>query len=214
MKIKPTHPSGKIANLVFVNRPGMPYVRSRPRKRKIPPTQGELLNRHLFKLVRLWLRPLYAVVRIGFRGYSEGFEGINAAVSQIHREALQRDGYASWVDASLVKISHGSLELPEAIEASLEGQEVLFTWDPGSDRKKDPHDKVMLAAYNVEAKRAVYKLFAAERWQGSARLSVEAAPEGVYHLYLAMLAADGNNRSNSNYVGIISKVPTVSQSFQ
>lgn len=138
--------TGKLGNMVGFVREGKNLLRVKSR-RTAPPTEKELINRAIFKLVQDWVTPLNPFVNQGFRNYSERMAGANAAKSLIHREALHRNGYDSYIDPSLVKVSSGDLSLPETLQATLTAQgEVEFGWDPTIDANSSPRDRIMMLA--------------------------------------------------------------------
>lgn len=193
--------SGKIGEVVHYQVRGKQFIRKRP-QRKEAPTEGELLSHHMFRVVNSWVRPLLEFVRIGFRGYHERFEGYNAAVSVVRLEALQEDGYNSWVDPSKARVSHGSLPLARNLQAQLQpGGRVDFSWDPSGVFGCSPRDRVMLLAYNVEQKIAVPRTFGNNRYSGSDSLQLPLGYPGKYHLYAAFIAEDLSRQSDSVYLG-------------
>ena len=156
------------------------------------------------ELVSLWLKPITPFLRKGFRNYSFNFEGFSAAFSVNYKEALHRDGYDSYIDPPLVKVSSGDLGLPANLQASLEGSQLNFTWSPAVNNSMGPRDTIMLLAYDPETRQAFYELNGPIRYHGSASLSLAPAPPGTYHLYAAFVAEEGTRQSDSAYLGIIS----------
>ena len=194
---------GKLGNLVGCRYKGRYYVKQCP-VRTAPLTEAEKKNHHIFGLVGAWLRPLLPFVRVGFKGYSDRFEGFNAAKSMLFRRGLYRDGYDSSIDPSEVLLSYGSLGSAENFQAVLNTEhEVEFTWYPGVDSNRSPRDRVMMAAYNVKAETAVYETSGPIRYQGSGRISLAGYPSGTYHLYAAFSAENGKRQSNSEYLGMV-----------
>ena len=193
--------SGKIGDMVGYQVKGQQFMRKLP-KRDAEPTEGELLSQHMLRLVTQWVRPVLPFIRIGFRGYHERFEGFNAAVSVVRLEALQKDGYASWIDPSKARVSHGSLPLSQNLQAQLQpGGLVEFTWDRSGTPKCSPRDRVMLLAYNVELQFALPQTFGNIRHSGHDSLQLPPAKPGKYHLYAAFLAEDLSRQSDSVYLG-------------
>lgn len=196
--------SGTLGELVGYSLRGKQYIRKRP-ERKAPPTEGELKNQFMLKLVTAWLQPLKDFVRIGFRNYSQSFEGFNAAFSLLHKEALQKDGYESTIDPSKVRVSYGGVELPSSMEVGLSSAgKLVFSWDPTVGAKGNPQDRVMLLAYNIEKQRAVYEVCGKMRHQGSDYLELSSDVPGKYHVYMAFISKDMKKQSESRYLGDVS----------
>ena len=197
-KIKNGSISGLLGNLVAYRRNGKDYLRKAP-ERKEPPTPAERANRYIFKLVQEWVNPINDFLKLSFRDYSEENYGANAAKSLIHRHALTRDGFDSYIDPSKVQVSSGSLSLPSQMEVVLENDRQLrFSWQGGSGRAGD---RVMVLAYEIQKKTAKYELNGARRAEGTETLSLSGYPDGTYHLYAAFMSMDGENQSDSRYLG-------------
>lgn len=195
--------TGKLGNMVGFVREGKNLLRVKSR-RTAPPTEKELLNRYIFRLVQDWVTPLNPFVKLGFRNYSIKVSGANAAKSLIYREALHKDGYNSSIDASLVKLSSGTVSLPETLQAQITGEaEVEFSWDPSVDLNGSPRDRIMMLAYHTERRLAEYELSGAKRNQGSDRLPLTHALPGTYHLYAAFISENGEEQSESRYLGSV-----------
>jgi len=195
--------SGKIGETVHYQARGRQLVRRRP-VRKAPPTEGELLSRHMLELTTAWIKPVLEFVRIGFRKYHENYEGFNAAVSVVRKEALQKNGYNSSIDPSKARLSHGNLANAEDLQAELLPDGTLnFTWIPTADADASPRDRVMLLAYNVEKAFAVQETFGNKRLSGSDSLQLPLNIPGSYHLYAAFIAEDLGRQSQSKYLGSV-----------
>lgn len=195
--------TGKLGNLVGFVREGKNLFRVKVR-RTAPPTEKELLNRYIFKLVQEWVTPLNPFVKLGFRNYRERLWGANAAKSLIFKEALQRNGYDSHIDPSLVKLSAGPVPLPASlqVEKTAEG-DLEFSWDPTSEGNASPRDRIMMLAYHTEAGRAQFELSGAKRYQGRDRLPMFSALPGTWQLYAAFIGEEGVGQSESRYLGSI-----------
>lgn len=193
---------GKIGNTVAYRRNGKVFMKKAP-VRTTPPTEGELKNRYILELVQGWLNPLQDYLKLGFRNYHPRYEGINAATSLLYKQGLLKDGFQSTIDPALVRVSYGSVGLPEQSSASLVGQELHFSWSTELDLSKDPRDGALLLAYYVEAKAARYELCSSNRSSGGQVMSLATMPPGQYHLYLAFINMLGNGQSDSAYLGVI-----------
>lgn len=202
--IKDGNISGKMGRMVGYVRDGENVLRMAP-QRTAPPTERELINQYIFGLVQDWVTPLTLFLKRGFKNYSRKVYGANAAKSLIHRRALHRDGYNSTIDPSLVLVSSGKVLLPEGLQASLGAEgEVLFSWDPVTSGAS-PRDRIMLLAYNLEKKLPEFELSGPKRHEGTARLALTGNIPGTYHLYAAFVSEDGEEQSDSYYLGSLEK---------
>ena len=187
-------------------RDGENVLRMAP-QRTAAPTEKELINQYIFRLVQQWVTPLTLFLKRGFRNYSRKVYGANAAKSLIHRHALHRDGYNSTIDASLVQVSAGRVALPEGLEAWLNSEgELVFSWDPLTEGNASPRDRIMLLAYNVEKKWPEFELSGPKRLEGTALLPLLGNVPGTYHLYAAFVSEDGEEQSDSRYLGEVEMV--------
>lgn len=193
--------SGRLGTVVGYRRHEKNFLRKAPR-RTAPPTEKELVNRYCFKLVQEWLHPIQEFINQGFRNCGRS-TAANAARSHLHHHALQRQGYASVIDPSLVKVSRGDVGLPATNTVVLEGRQLHFSWDPAIDATRDPRDRVMLLAY-APGFPPYYELWGPRRSAGTASLDLSPARPGHYHLYLAFSGKDGESQSDSRYLGMIS----------
>src|SRR5690606_21522259 len=123
--------SGRLGTVVGYRRHEKNFLRKAPR-RTAPPTEKELVNRYCSKLVQEWLHPIQEFINQGFRNCGRS-TAANAARSPLHHHALQRQGYASVIDPSLVKVSRGDVGLPATSAVVLEGSQLHFSWDPAID---------------------------------------------------------------------------------
>ena len=192
---------GKVGDMVGYQIKDKDYIRKAP-IRTAPPTEGELKSRFMLEVVSVWLKPIKAFVRQGFRNYSWNFEGFSAAFSVNYKEALIKNGFDSYIDPALVKVSSGNLGLPANLQAELGPEKVLqFTWTPAINNGQGPRDRIMMLAYNPEKEQAFFALFGAIRYQGTDSLPLPGALPGSFHIYAAFLAEDGNRQSESRYLG-------------
>ena len=194
-------PSGKVGPVVACTWKGQPYLRSLPRKRSGTPSEATLRNRGNFSLIHYWLKPLLEVVREGFKDYSVSNFGINAAKSVLTKRGLVKNGNDSYVDPSLVLLSFGDLPLSDSMEVELQGNELLFSWDPATGTGMNGRDQAMLVAYDPGKKEANYVVNGNFRMNGSDRLKL--VKSGTYHLYAAFLAHDRSRQSESICLGSV-----------
>lgn len=194
--------SGKLGNITGCKWRGIHYVRKLPKK-TAPPSEKQLINRHIFGLVQAWISPINDYVKLGFKDYGQRIYGNNAAKSLIFEKALSKDGYNSKIDPALVQVSHGTLELPNIQMELNPGKKLIFTWNPASDINRHPQDQIMPLAYNVEAKFPFFYLYGEFRKKGKEEINLAGSPPGTYHVYAAFVAHDRSRQSNSVYLGSI-----------
>lgn len=192
---------GKVGPVVGCTWKGKAYVRALPKKRTGKPSEGSLRSQSDFSVMHYWLQPILPVLREGFKDFSETNFGYNAAKTMLSQRGLVRDGMNSYVDPAQVLVSYGDLPLSENLQTELQGQEVVFSWNPEAGTEKNPRDQVMLLAYDPVSKEKSYVVNGNFRKNGSD--SLELSAPGTYHLYAAFLAHDRSRQSESRYLGSV-----------
>jgi hypothetical protein len=194
---------GKIGPVVGSSWKGIPYIKSRYKKRTVHISDNEKNNRHKFALAHAWLKPLQPFVRQGFKGYTPTVEGFLAAKSFLLKNAMEGEGQDIAVNPALMQVSFGGLPLAKNITAKLiaPGQ-LQFSWDTSTVEGSSNRDQVMMLAYNVNLKHAEYIIRGEFRFKGADMLRLHTGT-GTYLLYLAFVAADRSSQSHSVYLGEI-----------
>lgn len=203
--------SGKVGTVIGYEVNGRQIIRGLPNKKSGKPTKRELLNRLKFAVSQQWLKPLTDFLRIGFANYQPTFQGFVAAKSYLLKNAMQITEDNQWfVDPALALISFGSQTLPLTASAVCNGQqEIVFTWDT----KGSFHygDSAMVLVYDFDPKNKIlsesFNTAIAKRSAGTATFKIPPKMIGRgLHVYLAFIADDRKNRSNSMYLGKL--IPT------
>ena len=192
--------NGKVGTVVGYELNGVPVGRSLPSKRKGKISEKEMANRKKFACLQAWLQPLTSFLRIGFKDYDPKFQGFVAAKSYNSKHALSGEYPDFVVDPSLALVSYGSLTLAETATAVSEMPgTVTITWTNGSYQSME---KAMVVLYDIDSKRALVD--AAATWRASQKFEwvLGAHHSGKkIHVYLAFIAFDQSERSNSQYLG-------------
>ena len=193
---------GTVGTVVGSSWYGIPYMKSRYKRRTTKVSKKEKDNRGKFAMAHFWLQPLLVFVREGFKNYSLKSRGFNAAKSYLLKNAFEGQQPDLFINPALVKVSAGDLPLSSNITAEKAGDtEIKFTWDTKTN-DTNPFDQVMMLAYNVESRKARYITTGQLRHTGVDTLAVY--PGQTYHLYLAFNAADRSRQSDSVYLGEMS----------
>ena len=147
-------------------------------------------------------RPFVSLLNPGFKGYNERFQGFSAAKSWLMKNALSVVDGEVVIDPSLVKISSGSLPLPEDITCSFEEPNLVrFTWKPSGATVVE-RQQVMALSYNVDAGSGDGIVYGNGKSKGEQVVPIRIREGGTtVHCYLAVLATDRSNQSDSVYLG-------------
>lgn len=195
---------GVLGPMVGSSWKGIPYMKSRPKKRIDVPGEREMANRKRFAISQAWLSPVVEFVREGFRGYSRLSEGFVAAKSYLLKNAIEGEGLDITINPALVKVSFGDLPLPNDITAELIDKKLQFTWGTGVPQGANENDQVMLLAYNIKREWASHTVAGQLRITGVQDLYLHyIEPGDTYHIYFAMVAPDRSRQSHSVYLGTI-----------
>ncbi len=193
---------GKVGPVVGSSWKGMPYIKSKYKKRTKKVSEKELANRNKFGMAQAWLKPLLPFVREGFKGYSETVEGYLAAKSWLLQNCFTGIAPSISIDPSLMMVSYGDLPLPANTKAKQgKNGSLQFSWNKAAVKGTSGQDQAMLLAYDVDNKIAYYNLTGQFRNIGSDVLMIDTTPGRTYQLYLAFTAADRSRQSNSIYLG-------------
>jgi hypothetical protein len=194
---------GKVGTVVGSSRNGIPYVKSHKGSRTAKVSELEHANRKKFAVAQAWLKPLLEFVRVGFQGYSQRSQGFIAAKSWLLNNAFEKSESGLVINPALVKVSSGTLSLPENLAVSLtENGDFKFTWDPllKEDRNAS-YDQIMMLVYDVEAELATYNTTGSFISSGTDILRVDEDRGKNLHVYAAFNAADRSRQSESIYLG-------------
>lgn len=193
--------TGTVGAVVGSSWKGVPYIKSRYKKRTTRATKNEAANRQRFAVAQHWLKPLLDYVRAGFKGYSQTVEGFIAAKSYLLRNAMTE----LRIDPALVRVSHGELPLAGDIAVGKAINRLHFTWDPqpATGEGAHPRDQVMLLAYDVNRGTAFYTTTGQFRSAGEDFLDVDGKKGRSYQVYFAFTAHDRGRQSNSVYLGSV-----------
>ena len=195
---------GKIGKIIGLKVNGKQYARSLPAPSKNPPTVGQLNQRLKFKLLMEWLRPLKAIIDVGYLKGSGHASPLNRAMSYHLREAVIGVAPDYVIDFSKVILSRGRLLPSLAMEMSLVGNCLLVTWtDFHWSMYCDLYDRACFVVYNVDRKEVLMFPDVAERRQREASLCLtEEFVVGRLHVWMQYVGREGLV-STTVYLGLL-----------
>ena len=201
---------GKVGNLVYYERDGKTFVRTKPRKRGKKRTEGEKNNTTGFAKVQEWMKPIAPFIKIGFKDYGVSKVPYKSAVSYALNNAIQGTYPNQFVDPSLVRVTGGDLPMPEWANFVLEEAGIVrFNWDKGNLDSKRSKDQAMLLVYSPTTKSKnqtarMAKVNEAFRRDGTDIALVQPARyDQEFHLYLGFVNSERTQQSHSQYLGSI-----------
>ena len=203
--------SGKIGNVIGSNWRGIPYMKSVSKKSTKQRSPKQLKNEQEFAIACRWLSPLVDYVREGFDDPSNPKRGYIAAKSYLLDNALVRKGSDSYIIASKMLISKGSLPQAADLEMSFDTEacEINIRWnpvmteDPADQRRTSFNDQAMYLAYDFENGDVYGQVYSVLRSTGHCQIALPKNKVARYHVYIAFHAANRKDRSDSRYLGVV-----------
>lgn len=198
--------SGKVGNVIYYSSNGGNYMRSLPnKKRNIPPTSKQIMQRARFSTVQQWLKPIIPLVRTGFRDYAPRQTGHNSAMSYNLQHAMITDGDGFEVNPEAFSFSIGLLPGVEQTNMVQDGDKVHFHWQMSGNIPSDNQlDRTMLLLYRPGSETSNFLIYGNERWQLTDSLSIKEFKTGdICHGYIAFISTETQQVSNSVYLGVL-----------
>ena len=197
--------SGKVGTVVGSNWKGVSYMRSLAEKIRNPRSPLQMVQRTKFALTISYLKPMNALLRVGWKLYGQGQSPMNAAVSYTLANAITGVYPAYSIDPAKVLISCGGLTgVFNATTTAVSGA-VEFRWDDNSginDAKQT--DKALIAVVNPAKGEVITDTAGADRMAGTQSVAMPARWTGdTVETYLGFISEDGKEVANSIYQGSI-----------
>nr|WP_068890703.1 DUF6266 family protein [Pedobacter panaciterrae] len=199
--------SGKVGNVVGACIRGVDYMRSLPRKSTKPPTEAQLKQRTTFGLVVTFLRPITALINVGYQSYKGKETPMNAATSY-HLEKAVMGVYPNLsINYPKVLISKGTLlRVANAEVVTAAGtSEIEFNWtNNAAVGSTNGTDKATFMVYSDQMDEYVVLSSAVPRSAETFALVVPLDFIGQeVHCWMSFVRADGKQVSDSKYVAKI-----------
>lgn len=195
--------SGKVGNVVGSSCRGVEYIKSVPSKMTNPRSKGQTRQRSSFIVIQSFLRTFTPVIRIGFQEFAvDGKSAFNAAMSYNMINGIKAGVDGIVIDYKNILISKGPLYCSSTIKAGVFNYELKFEWDSENKYNANPHDQVMVLAYNTAKAESVYDINAGKRRDASTFIELPESWSGdVIETYVAFKNMVSTMVSNSLYTG-------------
>jgi hypothetical protein len=195
--------SGKVGTVVGGSWKGISYMRSLAQNVKDPRTPAQMGQRTKFGITIRLLKPLTALLRVGWRQYADGMSAFNAAMAYTLANAIT-GAYPDYaIDPSKILISRGSLTPATGASATASGENITFNWSDNSGAGSAAQtDRALIAVLNPALGEAVSTDEAADRMTLSQTIALPPhwAGDNVY-TYLGFISEDARETANSIYLG-------------
>jgi hypothetical protein len=199
--------SGKVGTVVGSSWRGIDLMRSLPEPSKKAPTEKQLNQRFVFAMVNSWLKPLRALIWIGYQIFTGNKTPMNGCVSYHMKHAVDGDSPIEYViNFAKVILSRGELLVPFIKEVlGLIDAVLHIKWEnAGASIFNNDDDRATFVVYNPTKKTFVTFEQVAQRTDKEVMLQL---PPGytndTVHCWQHFVNAEGNAVSTSIYVGEI-----------
>lgn len=196
--------SGKVGNIIGGSWKGIDYIRIKPSSVANPRTVGQVNQRNKFTVTLEFIQAVKPFIQKGYKFLAVKKTAFNAAMSYVLNNAIGGIEPNFNVDYANALVSRGGLSsaLNPTTDLTTAG-EVTFNWDDNSaEGNANTTDKAMLLVYNPSKKESMSLTDGADRTVGSQIVAIPTTYAGdTVELFMAFITADGNQVSNSTYLG-------------
>lgn len=196
--------SGKVGNIIGGSWKGIDYIRIKPSSVANPRTVGQVNQRNKFTVTLEFIQAVKPFIQKGYKFLAVKKTAFNAAMSYVLNNAITGIEPNFEVDFPNALVSRGGLStaLNPTTDLANPG-EVTFNWDDNSaEGNANTTDKSMLLVYNPSKKESISLTDGADRTVGTQIVAIPTTYAGdTVELFMAFITADGNQVSNSTYLG-------------
>lgn len=194
--------SGTVGTVVGGTWKGISYMRSKRNSTTTSFSPLQLDQQAKFSTTIKFLQPMTSLLSISFREYAVKMTGFNNAMSYTMKNAITGTYPTYEIDYATALVSRGDLPNAIAPAATATGDEVFYTWTPNVGiGKAAATDKAILVVYCPARQQCIYTTIGADRSTGAATINVAPFNGEDVHTYIAFIAANGKDMSNSFYTG-------------
>lgn len=204
--------SGKIGPVVaYTTKYGTEVIRKHVIP-KDPKTPKQLAYRMKFTLVNSSLSPFSKIIKDGYIQKHNAYRGI---VSQVLREAIEGEYPNFSINYSKIQLTEGKLKLPSKIDASIQNNSLIITWNPqtkGQPVLNRSDDRVNIICFDQSTKKVFVKYSAASRGDGEVSIDInkllkqESESQAInveeLHFWLYLSTKDWKEKSESWYLRV------------
>lgn len=198
--------SGKVGTVIGYVRNGVAFMRGMATGHTDANTSAQQIQRAKFSLVVRFLRPLTALLRIGFKEAGSRLTGYNSAMAYTMENAVTGISPDFAIDYAKVLVCRGNLPgaLNPEVTSAVAGQ-VDFTWENNDwDAGADADDKVVLVVYNPAKQKAISVIGDATRATGNQSVEVpELFSADNVQCYIGFTNANQSEFSNGEFVDAV-----------
>jgi len=190
--------SGKVGTVVGASWKRTMYMRSLPKKNTNQRSLAQRTQMSKFAIVVALLRPLTAVLRIGWKRYANHQSAYNACTAYTLANAITGEFPNHQIDYKKVMISRGNLTQIQAPTLTGSSGKITITWkdNSGIGNAKET-DKLLLALINPTKNEVITRYDETERSEESVTIDLPHWTGNRAHIYMAFASEDGKDVSDS-----------------
>lgn len=195
---------GKVGTVVGASWRGIDYVRTVADTSRIKWSEAQINQRILFALVVNWIKPLWAVINLGYQRYKNRKTPLNAAVGYHMKEAVKGEAPDLEIEFSKAIFSVGELLMSLIKELVALGNAMLrISWDNMAQSVYScGSDRAIFIVYNPGKQQFISFICSALRADGEAVLQLPIGFAGdAVHCYMFFASEKGDMVSTSQYLG-------------
>ena len=179
---------------------------------KDPKTPKQLAYRMKFALVSSGLSPFSKIIK---DGYNQKRGAYRAVFSKTISEAIEGEYPNFSLNYSKIQLTDGKLKLPSKIDASIQNNLLIITWNPqtkGLPVLNRSDDKVNIVCLDESTNKVFVKYNAAKRGDGEVNIDIikllkrdsesQTINSEKLHFWLYLSSIDGKYNSESRYLGV------------
>ncbi|MXV49965.1 hypothetical protein GS399_03200 [Pedobacter sp. HMF7647] len=197
--------SGKVGTVIGASWKGIDYMRSLAKPGSRTASNDQIIQRAKFALASTFLKPVSALLTIGFKNDASKQTPYNVATSLFLKNSITGVYPDLEVDYGNVLISRGPLSIPAGVQlSSPESGKLQLTWaDNSAAGIAAGTDKALVMIFNPEQRKYQTETNGGTRGSGGQVLDVPAFMGAVAHVWLAFISQDGKTLSTSVYAGTV-----------
>jgi hypothetical protein len=177
-----------------------------------PKTPKQLAYRMRFTLVSSSLSPFSKIIK---DGYNQKRGAYRAVFSKTLSEAIEGEYPNYSINYSKIQLTDGKLKLPSKIDASIQNNSLIITWNPqtkGQPVLNRSDDQINIICLDQSTNEVFVKYNAARRGDGGVFIEIdkffkqESTAQAInvkeLHFWFYMSSRDWKDNSGSGYLGV------------
>ncbi len=176
--------SGKIGNIVFYYRNGVPCARSVPKKYHDKKSEAQLKQRQKMKLIHDFLGPFSDLLKLSFKEKNSSRTGYQSAQSYNLKNAIAGEYPNLYINKEIALLSHGTIPMAPGIQYTENDDEYIFTWEATKGNNANPLDTFILMIRDKN-NYGEYFITGTKRYKGTFTISKDEISGEIQDIWVA-----------------------------